>query len=190
MTDLDGAAPADGGPLSLDVIVPAKEDAIAVDGKPIALTPALDRNLGTSDVVTVQVGSTVAAVRIAYADFAPGGPQRAALSTDAPALAKGVARLVLEQASTTPSASRDLCAILLFGVDSGEAGTRIGKALAEATVVSQRSGNLWEVTAKVGNHTLTAAYDLTTHKSVQRAVDGRPVYVPFPLIVNGSGVAL
>ena len=76
-----------------------------------------------------------------------------------------------------------------MGVDSGSGAATIGERLQRATIEQSTNGSLWTVTAHVDGHELSSTYDLSTHKSVRRTVDGAPVVVPNPLIVNGQTIA-
>jgi hypothetical protein len=188
LTDMDAGVPDEGAPLSVGVIVPALAHGVAIGDVPIDASQPFEKTIAASDIVTVRVGNATAAARIAYAEHAPGTPAAIRLGADAASIAKGVARLSSTLSTSTPIASRDLRSIVLMGVDSGAGSATIGERLGHATIDQSTSGSLWTVTAHIDGHELSSTYDMTTHKSVRRSVDGEPVLVPNPLTVNGQTI--
>ena len=188
LTDLDGGAPADGGPLTLDLLLPAANDGISVSGKSATIDAATSRRLATGDVVAVKEGSSIAVARIARADASSGGAAPLSLDTTDAAAAVGALRISADEAPTLPSAARDLRSIVLLGVDSGTNAATIAATFANARVTSSDAGTLWNVDVAIGSHRLDVTYDLATHKSVRRSIDGVPVVVSHPFSIDGSPI--
>jgi hypothetical protein len=189
LTDMDAGVPSEGAPLSLGVIVPALANGVAVGDVPVDASHPFEKPLSANDVVTVRVGNATAATRIAFAEQAPGTPASMRLGATAASIAKGVARLSATLSTSTPIMSRNLRGIVLMGVDSGAGSSTIGARLQRAAIDQSTDGSLWTVTAHVDGHELSSTYDMATHKSVRRTIDGAPVVVPNPLIVNGQTIA-
>jgi hypothetical protein len=188
LTDMDAGVPDEGAPLSVGVIVPALANGVAIGDVAVDASQPFEKTISANDVVTVRVGSSTAATRIAYAEHAPGTPAAIRLGANAASIAKGVARVYATLSTSTPVASRDLRGIVLMGVDSGAGAATIGERLRHATIDQSTNGSLWTVTARVDGHELSSTYDMTTHKSVRRSIDGAPVVVPNPLAVNGQTI--
>ncbi len=189
LSDMDGGVPDEGAPLSVGVVIPALADGVEIGGVPLDASHPFDKRVGDRETVTVRVGSSVAAARIAYADHAASTDASIHLAATQASLAKGVARLSATLANATPSGSRDLRSIVLMGVDSGNDAAKIGSQIERARVEQSQNGSLWTVTARIGDHVLSSTYDLTAHKSVRRTIDGAVVSVTNPLSVDGQPVS-
>jgi len=189
LTDMDGGVADEGAPLRLGVIIPALPSGIEIGRTSIDAAKPFDKIGETRDAVTVRVGTTIAAARIAYAERAPGTTSSIRLGATQASIAKGVARLSVTLANSTPVAARDLRGIVLLGVDSGADAATIGSRIEHADIAQSQSGSLWTVTARVGDHTLSSTYDISTHKSVHRSVDGATVDVTDPLSVDGRAIS-
>ena len=93
LTDLDGGVADEGAPLSVGVIVPALASGIAIGNRAVDASQPFERRVEPNETVTVHVGGSVAAARIAFAQHAPGTDESVRLAATSASIAKGVARL-------------------------------------------------------------------------------------------------
>ena len=205
LTDVQGgkrAAP-DATSLATNILLPARADAITVNGVPIAVGKPFTHPVAGGDVIGVRAGRVGVALRIVRATGLDGQKPTLVLQADTDGLRYGVARLTAYHAHGSNSSNDATSA----GVPNGDALTTIlllvadcptdadyaalQKRIADALVTDTSSDeNIRNVTARIGPDTLMARYDRKTRKPLARDINGKSAEPSGLLTVNGREVGV
>ena len=176
--------------VATNVLLPAFADTITLDGKPVRADKPFEISARVGSVVGVREGRSGVAIRLFAADGVGGDSVGVVLKTDTDGLQYGgAARLVVYHykgaARKWGNESFKVGILMVATPCTDDAALAALVRRVGTAPVTQKDGPTWEVSATVGETTLTAARDTVKHKVVARRVKG--VDLPaFPILsVNG-----
>ncbi len=178
LLDLDPSALAETTSFATNIVLPARADRIALDGRPVKVAGEFERAVRLDSVVGVRAGKADLAVRLFAADGA------LVLKADADGLANGALRLTAYHhrgPNKKLTATHVRVGILFLA-------GRLAARAREAVIEQSQDASSWKVRAQVGSLTLEAARDLNTRQALYRRVNGTEV-ASHVLAVNGRDLA-
>lgn len=193
LLDLDPSREGEVESLATNLVLPSNADTILLDGKPVDVAAAFQKDATAKSVVAVREGNGIAVLRIFEAGAVSTEAPRFVLQAEKEGLKynalrytayhyRGAARKLPERhvrvgiLTYTGSCSSDRqCAELIDRVKSAE-------------ITSHADEHMWSVRAKVGSTELTAVRDLDRRTILSRQVNGQPFGAQLPLAINGKAV--
>jgi hypothetical protein len=179
--------------LATNVLLPAKADDLALDGKRPDTSQQFVVVGGIGSVVVVKVGKSAVAIRVFHADGDGNQPPSIALKGDPVGLKYGAARLAIyHYAGASRQLSHKHFKVGLLIV-AGQCTTVADEAaliqrVQKADVQDLVTGHDWNVSARVDAVTLSLDVDLTGQQTPVRQVNGMAVQRRI-LMMNGTDLA-
>jgi hypothetical protein len=163
-----------------NVLLPARADALVLDGKRVAVTEPFTTEARRDAVIGVREGQAGVAVRVFRADGCAGQAPTFTLAADRVGLRGGAARFAVShyRGSRRKLKERHVRVGLLILAERCPGEGQFQDLLRKARAVRVREvarGDRWEVKVSVGDLRLEAGRDLKRRRILYRRVDGRDV---------------
>jgi hypothetical protein len=193
LLDLDAAKAPETDSLATNVLLPARADALRLDGKPVSVETGLALTGRRDCVVGVREGESAVVVRVFRADGCAGQVPVPVLKADAVGLASGAARLAVyhyqgpARRLEEPHVRVGLLVLAEHCRDDRGFAELLERVRAARIEDRDREG-VWTVRARVGDVELEARHDLKTGRIRARRVNGREMETAV-LSLNGTDLA-